>query len=295
MYTIITFYRFVNLLDCNVTTEQLRVIILSKCIELNIKGTILLANEGINATIVSKMDNACVCAGATSPDIPENLALFIKFLTSGKEFEGKFANIAFNKTYSSFPPFHKMKVKYKPEVIRFNNNIDTDKTTEYIDYNQKNINNVVGKHLDSSEWDEILSDDDALVIDTRNYYEITFGKFKNAVNPNINNFTNLEDWLNINLKNYDKDKKIAMYCTGGIRCEKSTAYVKKMGFENVYQLKGGILRYLQDKKNLKDNNTTDNINNDIIDNDIIDMWDGKLFLFDDRICIDKDLKSINEN
>ena len=123
-----------------------------------------------------------------------------------------------------------------------------------------------GTHLSPQEWDTLLSDSNTMLIDTRNHYEYAMGTFKGAINPKIHNFSELKNWLDGNLQSVSKKKNIAMFCTGGIRCEKSTAYLKQQGFKNIYHLKGGILSYLNSDK-------TEN------------KWQGQCFLFDDRISV----------
>ena len=158
----------------------------------------------------------------------------------------------FKISFAEILPFKKMKVKIKKEIVTFD--------VEELDLSQK------GEYLTPKEWDELMKKDDTIVIDTRNYYEYAMGTFRGAINPHIHHFTELPKWLKGNLKEGDKKKNIAMFCTGGIRCEKSTAYLKQLGFENVYHLKDGIIKYLED--NQKNPNST---------------WQGGCFVFDDRI------------
>lgn len=233
-FTITTFYKLVTINDC----ENLQVKLIKKCKDLNIKGTILIADEGLNATLTGKQ-----------PDINK----FYHFILSISEF----ANLEFKESYSYYMPFNKLKVKIKEEVIKFN--MPRTKANE------------VGTHLSPSQWEDVITKDNIMLIDTRNDYEIAFGTFKSAINPNIRNFTDLASWIDQHLNEVDKDKPIAMFCTGGIRCEKSTAYVKQKGFKKVYHLKGGILNYLKETKNQKE------------------LWQGKCFVFDDRIAVDPQL------
>ena len=228
-YKIISFYKFINLENA----QSLKTELLGFCNQYCIKGTIIIATEGINATL---------SADTNSID---------KFCDYLKEFN-LFRDMKFKISFAEILPFKKMKVKIKKEIVTFD--------VEELDLSQK------GDYLTTKEWDELMKKDDTIVIDTRNYYEYVMGTFKGAINPHIHHFTELPKWLKGNLKEGDKKKNIAMFCTGGIRCEKSTAYLKQLGFENVYHLKDGIIKYLED--NQKNPNST---------------WQGECFVFDDRI------------
>lgn len=238
-YSIISFYKFINIEDL----EGLRMFLLENCNAQNIKGTILIAGEGINGTV----------AGSQS-DIEQFCALF----NSLKGFE----DVTYRQSYSFLPPFKRMKVNIKPEIITFK--VDDLRIEE------------VGEHLNSDEWDALLKDPESIVIDTRNDYEIEFGTFYKAINPNTKNFSDFPQWVEENLSSQDKEKPIAMFCTGGVRCEKSTAYLKQKGFKKVYHLKGGILQYLNDRQGKEH------------------LWKGNCFVFDDRLAVDQDLKSVEE-
>ncbi len=241
--TIATSYKFVQIDD----TEAIKNMLKQICIEHDIKGTILIASEGINFTIAGE---------------EANLESFLQNIRSIKEFvDVEYKNF----TKANFIPFKKMKVRLKSEIVSLKDqSLDMHKIT-------------VGEPLEPQEWSELLSDQNVLLIDTRNSYEFAFGSFENSINPDTQTFSELPQWFEKNVDINDKTKKIAMFCTGGIRCEKSTAYVKSLGFENVYHLKGGVLNYFE-KTKIKDN-----------------MWVGNLFVFDDRIAVDKDLNPINQN
>jgi UPF0176 protein len=228
-YKIASFYKFVKVEDL----QSLKAGLLNFCNKHNIKGTIIIANEGINSTIAG--DEISI----------NNFCTFLQKYTF-------FENIKFKFSSSNTKPFKKMKVKIKKEIVTFN--------TSELDMSQK------GVYLNSKEWDKLIVKEDTIVIDTRNYYEYAMGTFKGAINPHIHHFTELDDWLKGSLKEKDKKKNIAMFCTGGIRCEKSTAFLKQLGFEKVYHLKDGILKYLEDNK--------DNPNS---------TWQGECFVFDDRV------------
>lgn len=228
-YQITSFYKFVKIEDL----QSLRIELLNFCNKHGIKGTIIIANEGINSTIAgdkSSINNFCT------------------FLQGHTFLE----NMKFKINFSDIKPFKKMKVKIKKEIVTFNIND--------LDMSQK------GVYLNSKEWDKLIAKEDTIVIDTRNYYEYAMGTFKGAINPHIHHFTELANWLKGSLKEGDKKKNIAMFCTGGIRCEKSTTFLKQLGFEKVYHLKDGIIKYLEDNK--KNPNS---------------MWQGECFVFDDRV------------
>lgn len=235
-FVVTTFYKFVDLPD----VEEKQVKFIKFCNDHKIKGTILLAHEGINSTLTGTR---------------EAIDAFYKFITSIQEF----ADMEFKESFSDYLPFSKTKVRLKPEIVRLKvKNLDMSK---------------VGEYLDPKQWDEMISKKETILIDTRNDYEVIFGTFKNAKNPRTRNFSDLPEWVDRNLKNVDKETPIAMFCTGGIRCEKSTAYMKQVGFKNVYHLKGGILKYLEDTKDQEN------------------MWQGRCFVFDDRVAVDSELKA----
>jgi UPF0176 protein len=242
-YLTATSYKFIQIQNLAQLKEEIKAI----CLQNKILGTILLAPEGINFTI----------SGNT-----EGLEVFLLLLNKIKPFSDiKYNNI----TRSNFMPFKKLKIRLKKEIVAL-------KCPE-IDLNMIKP----GEYLNSTEWDTLIARDDVVVIDTRNNFEYAYGTFKSAINPNTKSFAELPQWLEKNLDYTKKDQKIAMFCTGGIRCEKSTAYLKSMGFTKVYHIKGGILQYLSDKLSEKES-----------------LWDGNLFIFDDRIALDKNLKSITE-
>lgn len=231
---IIAFYRFVSLPDYQQIQPKLKAF----CIENNIKGTILLASEGINGTVSGFED-----------DIQKLLAYFNKDL--------RLQNIEFKESFAKYKPFGKMKVRLKKEIVRMG--------VEDLDASN------AGEYIDSKNWDSLISDKNVILVDTRNEYEVVLGTFKNAINPHTKEFRQFPKWAKENLKP-KKHKKVAMFCTGGIRCEKSTAYLKKLGFENVYHLKGGILQYLEDTKNESGS------------------WQGQCFVFDERIAVNDKLE-----
>ncbi|MFI4983987.1 MAG: rhodanese-related sulfurtransferase [Rickettsiales bacterium] len=234
-YIITTFYEFADLPHY----VELRPQIIKFCSDHGIKGTILLASEGINSTLVGTR---------------EGIDAFYAYVTSMPEF----AKMEFKESFCDYMPFKKLKIRLKNEIVKLaQNNLNMDQR---------------GELLDSQAWDDLLADPKTLLIDTRNDYEVVFGTFKDAINPKIRNFTDLPKWVEKNLKPEDKERPIAMFCTGGIRCEKSTAYMVQAGYKHVYHLKGGILKYFEETKNSSGN------------------WNGRCFVFDDRVAVDPELK-----
>jgi UPF0176 protein len=200
-------------------------------IKTNIRGTIIIANEGINATISGKAN-----------DIKLTIAQ-IKKILDFKKFDSE------NISKSKFQPFHKAKVKIKKEVVPMGLSLS--------------MINKKDNHVDPKKWNKLIADKETLVLDSRKPFEYEVGTFKKSVNPDVDNFREFPKYLN----KLDKKKPIAMFCTGGIRCEKASVFLEKKGFKNVYQLKGGILNYL---KNVKKKES---------------LWNGECFVFDNRISV----------
>ena len=233
-YTIASFYRFVSLENL----EKLKTIILSECNNLNLMGTILIADEGINGTICGNQDE---------------IESFYEFFETFDEFQGT----QLKKTFCEKIPFQKMKVKIRDEIIKINDKkLNIDASENYVE---------------AEKWNELIEDESTILIDTRNYYETKIGRFKNAIDPKTENFHEFPNWFDEFLKKNDlQGKKIAMYCTMGIRCEKTVSYIKKHGIDEVYHLKDGIVAYLAQKKDKH-------------------MWEGECFVFDDRVAVDENL------
>ena len=228
-------YRFVRLEDY----ENLRGPLLAFCEARGIRGTLLLAEEGINGTIAG-----------TAQAISEVLA----YLRS----DNRLADLDCKFSYNTDRPFLRMKVKLKKEIVTMGR--------PGIDPNQ-----CVGRYATPEQWNALVDDPECLVIDTRNDYEVEIGTFQGAINPNTTSFREFPEWVEENL-DPSKHKKVAMFCTGGIRCEKSTSLLVSMGFEDVWHLQGGILNYLE-KTPVEQT-----------------RWDGECFVFDSRVSVDHHLE-----
>lgn len=204
-----------------------------------IKGTLLLAEEGINGTVSGTR---------------EGIDALLDYLNQ----DPRINPISYKESLHDTQPFYRTKVKLKKEIVTMGvSGIDPRKT--------------VGTYVKPQDWNALISDPDVVVVDTRNDYEIQIGSFKNAVNPNTETFREFPDYVKRTL-NPEKHKKVAMFCTGGIRCEKSTAYMKEQGFEEVYHLQGGILQYLEDVPKEES------------------LWEGDCFVFDNRVAVNHDLE-----
>lgn len=228
-------YKFVSLPDFH----ELREPLLAFCMQQGIKGTLLLAHEGINGTVAGSRDAID--------------ALF-RYLAA----DARVGEIEHKESYEQEMPFYRMKVKLKKEIVTMG--------VEDIDPQQ-----IVGTYVEPKDWNALISDPEVTLIDTRNNYEVEIGTFANAVNPSTESFRELPDYVANNL-DPTKHKKVAMFCTGGIRCEKSTAFMKQQGFDEVYHLKGGILKYLEDVPKEQS------------------LWQGECFVFDNRVAVDQDLQ-----
>ncbi len=183
------------------------------CLEQDVHGTLLLAREGINGTIAGSRGGVDAVKA---------------WLASDERFDG----IDYKESFVDIQPFKRTKVKLKKEIVTMG--------VEGIDPRR-----IVGTYVQPKDWNDLISDPDVVLVDTRNQYEVEIGTFKNAVNPATDTFRQFPEYVKENL-DPSKHKKVAMFCTGGIRCEKSTAYLKEQGFEEVYHLHGGILKYLEE-------------------------------------------------
>ena len=234
MFLTVAFYHFVTLDKKNNIQEH----VYNFCEANNIKGTILLADEGINGTISGK---------------EKNIRDFLIFIKKEGLFNGVFSKLEHKESWASKNPFYRMKVRLKKEIVALG--VDGVSPT-------KNV----GKYVKPEEWNNLISDPNTIIIDTRNHYEVDIGTFKNATNPNTSTFRELPSFIEENL-DPKTPKKIAMFCTGGIRCEKATSLMLDKGFKDVYHLEGGILKYLE-----------------TIDKDK-SLWEGECFVFDQRVAV----------
>ncbi len=237
-YLNVAFYKFVHF--PNYTSFQSK--ILNFCVERNIKGTILLAEEGINGAVAGTKKN-------------------IYELLNSLKIDNRFSDITHKESYSEEIPFHRMRVKLKKEIVSLGRpNI--------------NLSNRSGIRVDPKNWNILLADPDVVLVDARNDYEYQIGTFKNAISPKTTNFREFPAFIKEKL-NTKKNKKIAIFCTGGIRCEKASSYMLSKGFENVYQLNGGILKYMDEIETDKS------------------LWEGECFVFDSRVSVDFELAEGN--
>jgi UPF0176 protein len=238
-WDIAALYRFVTLEDLPTLQAEIKAV----CDENDICGTLLIAPEGINGTIAGPHGEK-----------GEKLTAIIDFLDQKagiKSGELKYS-------HAEERPFRRMKVRLKREII-------TMKAPE------ANPNDQVGKYVAPEDWNDLINDPDVTLVDTRNTYETAVGIFKGAIDPQIETFTEFKDYVAENM-DPKKQKKIAMFCTGGIRCEKASSYMLAHGFEEVYHLKGGILKYLEE---VPANQS---------------QWEGDCFVFDRRVAVGQDLK-----
>ena len=233
MFKVFGFYKFVKVKSLKKNKDFLQKFLISN----HIRGTIIIAKEGLNGTISGSIKDI------------DKTTKKLKSLFSFKQFD------SCNKSKSKFQPFHKPKVKIKKEIVPMNLTI-----------NPKERN--MKSHLEPKDWNKLIKNKETHIIDTRKPFEYKVGTFKRSVNPNVNNFRDFPKYLN-KLK---KNKPVAMFCTGGIRCEKTSVYLKKKGFKNIYQLNGGILNYLN---KIKKNES---------------LWKGECFVFDNRISLKHGLK-----
>ena len=233
MFKVFGFYKFVRVKSLKKNKDFLQKFLISN----HIRGTIIIAKEGLNGTISGSIKDI------------DKTTKKLKSLFSFKQFDSS------NESKSKFQPFHKPKVKIKKEIVPMN-----------LIINPKERN--MKSHLDPKDWNKLIKNKETHIIDTRKPFEYKVGTFKRSVNPNVTNFRDFPKYLN-KLK---KNKPVAMFCTGGIRCEKTSVYLKKKGFKNIYQLNGGILNYLNKIKKKES------------------LWKGECFVFDNRISLKHGLK-----
>ena len=234
MFLTVAFYQFVTLDKKNSFQKHIH----NFCEVNKIKGTILLADEGINGTISGK---------------ERNIRDFLIFIKKDSLFNDLFSKLEHKESWANKNPFYRMKVRLKKEIVALG--IDGVSPT-----------NKVGKYVKPEEWNKLISDPNTIIIDARNSYEVDIGTFKNATNPNTTTFRELPNFIKRNLDSRTP-KKVAMFCTGGIRCEKATSLLLEKGFKDVYHLKGGILKYLETIDKEKS------------------LWEGECFVFDQRVAV----------
>lgn len=234
MVHIAAFYRFVPLEQ----VAELRARLQAECERLELRGTILLAAEGINSTICGSLSG-------------------IRQLFAWLDRYPALAGLKYRHSQSARMPFKRMKVRIRPEIVSFG---------------QPGLQPAehTGQHIPPQQWDELLSRADVRVLDTRNHYEVDLGTFRGAENPDTGHFRAFADYVEQAL-DPDRDEHVAMFCTGGIRCEKASAWMLAQGFKNVYQLDGGILNYLEQIPEQQSS------------------WQGECFVFDDRVTLDHQL------
>jgi UPF0176 protein len=235
---VIALYRFADFHDFRDFREPLYDVMFAN----EVRGTLLLANEGINGTIAGPRFGI--------DKVIEWLAL-----------DARFSSLEKKESYAELNPFYRTKVKVKKEIVTMGvNDIDP--------------RHISGTYVEPKDWNELIDDPEVLLLDTRNQYEIEIGSFQRATNPETESFREFPDYVSKKL-DPNKHKKIAMFCTGGIRCEKSTAYLKQQGFQEVYHLRGGILQYLEDVPEAES------------------KWKGECFVFDNRVTVNHQLEQGN--
>ena len=238
-HKVATFYQFASLPDFRDLREPLRAL----CSDLALKGSVLLAHEGINGTL----------AGS-----PEAIDQFVAALRHGDLFGGRLDHLELKFSFATMMPFGRLKVRLKKEIVTFGH-ATTDPTRQ------------VGAYVEPKDWNDLIAAPDTVLIDTRNAFEVAIGTFEGAIDPAIASFGQFKDFAARHL-DPKRDRKIAMFCTGGIRCEKASSYLLSQGFAEVYHLKGGILNYLE---NVEESES---------------CWRGECFVFDDRVALGHGLR-----
>jgi UPF0176 protein len=233
-FQVVAFYQFAALPDFRDLREPLRAL----CANLKLKGSVLLAQEGINGTLAGTADA---------------LAELVQALRNGDLFDGRLDKLELKFSSASALPFKRLKVRLKKEIGTFGD-AETDPTRR------------VGTYVDPACWNDLITSPDTILIDARNAFEVAMGTFEGALDPGISSFGQFKDFTARRL-NPAKHRKIAMFCTGGIRCEKASSYLLARGFAEVYQLKGGILKYLETVPEYQS------------------RWRGECFVFDERIAL----------
>ena len=233
------FYQFAALPDFRELREPLRAI----CARLGLKGSVLLAREGVNGTLAGE---------------PASIDALVEELQTGDLFGGRLDNLELKFSHAEVMPFARLKIRLKKEIVTLGDTT-VDPTRQ------------VGTYVEPSDWNALIAAPDTLVIDTRNAFEVAMGTFEGAVDPGIGSFGQFREFAARHL-DPEKHRRIAMFCTGGIRCEKASAYLLAQGFSGVYQLKGGILRYLEGVPEQQS------------------RWRGECFVFDERVALSHGLR-----
>jgi UPF0176 protein len=233
-YLTAAFYKFVDLPDF----AELKAPLLSQCEANEVKGIILLAAEGINSTLAGPADG-------------------VRAVLAYLKNDPRLADLQHKEAWSTKSPFYRMKVRLKREIVTMG--VPGISPTQ-----------MAGEYVKPENWNELISDPEVVVIDTRNDYEVGIGTFAGAIDPHIKSFAQLPDWVNqapVLHPASGKKPKVAMFCTGGIRCEKSTAFMRAQGYDEVYHLEGGILKYLETVPEAQS------------------LWQGQCFVFDERVSV----------
>ena len=232
-YKNISFYKFINIDSPQFLKDAFYIL----CKKSKILGTLIIANEGINGMLAGEANK-----------IDRIIEKLLKLgLNSGD----------ITNSFSEIKPFNRLRIKFKKEIISLGNPGKSDP------------NKLIGEYIESKGWNKLLEDKDVVIIDTRNYFETSIGTFDGAIIPNINTFKEFPEFVK-NLED-QKEKKIAMFCTGGIRCEKASSYMLKVGFKNVFHLKGGIIKYLETIPKSES------------------KWEGECFVFDNRVALEHEM------
>jgi len=233
-FLVAAFYKFIELRDFRELRDSLQ----QRCEELGLLGSILLAREGINGTV----------SGTDA-----NVDALFETLRS----DPRLQDLNYKESRAREQPFYRMKVRLKKEIVSLG--------VEGVD-----PNSLVGEYVSPQDWNALITREDVRLVDTRNHYEYHLGTFRGAEDPNTGSFRDFPGWVADNL-DPQKDQEVAMFCTGGIRCEKATSYLLSQGFKRVYHLDGGILNYLE------------TVNKDE------SLWEGDCFVFDNRVTVDHEL------
>ena len=227
---VVAFYKFVRLNDLTSLQYEIE----SWCRSNDVFGIVLLASEGINSTIAGPREGV------------------LRVLEMIRQ-DARLSDMRWKESFAEEQPFHKLRVRLKKEIVTMGvSDIDP--------------NELVGTYVKPADWNALISDPDVIVIDARNHYETEIGTFKGALEPGLDSFRELPSWLEKNI-DVDGEPRVAMFCTGGIRCEKSTAFLKQAGVKEVYHLEGGILKYLEEVPQDES------------------LWEGECFVFDQRVAV----------